>query len=1062
MSAEVAAINLGRTLATRVVRLWLDPRSREQESRMDMSALIRRRIPGLRAQRSVERQFEQIADAVAARLEPMCGHEFGDLDEGGRQAALRAVTAAFAHADLSDEAILGSDANPAELARRVRTAAPPPTGLGEAAAAFYELLLAECCDCYVQVLRRLPVFTERGITELLGRVGELGAELSRVLERLPVRSLYAPQGADQDAAFRREYLEFVSRTLDDVELFSFTAGQAPRTKLSVAYISLRVSTDEDGRSARRTGHGSVDRLRAGIGAWDTADQESSASVRVEAALKQSPRVLLRGEAGSGKTTLLNWLAVTAARGAFDGDLADWNGLVPVLLKLRQYAARELPRLEQLLDVTAGPLTGHMPAAWVDRQFQAGRVLLLVDGLDELVASERRKVRDWLRLLLGAYPDTRAVVTTRPTAASGDWLRSEGFAPVGLERMTPADLRAFVQQWHQAVQLRSGGAPCAPEELPHYERALMASLQDRPHLRALAATPLLAALLCALHLGRRGRLPRNRMELYRIALELLVQRRDAERGVPSALDIRLSLTDKLCLLRDLAWRLSDNNRSEIARDKALGHVAAKLRSMRHLDVDGGQVLDHLVTRSGVLRAPADDRIDFLHRSFQEYLAAEEAAEEDRIGNLIERAHLDTWRETIIMAAGHANRGQREELITGILDRAEAERRHARGLRLLAASCLETMESVPTGLAEPLDVNLGLLVPPRRKSDAESLAAVGDPVLGRLPRSLDGLTEAAARAAVRTAALIGGGGALDLLSSYAEEARIDVQDEIAQAWQYFDPDEYAQRVLAKLALENVLLVLSHPSQWGAATRLRSARKISISYPFSSGLAALEEFPRLSLLWIRRLVEENDLSPLADRSELENLAVNGHNRSGPLRNADVVADFTRLRRLQLSYWSALPSLPELPLPRSLGNLALGELPTDPELRFLDRLPQLEYASLEGSGRLRGLTDSAVIAGLGRLRLAGFDLTEQLRVLPTAGLRASHLSFFDCALPADLSPLNAIPSLTTVFFGKCHGPYPGPLDLSSLAGRPAHPRLTVEVGRTQVVTGIDRLGPGVRVRYL
>ncbi|GAA2356907.1 hypothetical protein GCM10010246_52830 [Streptomyces cuspidosporus] len=450
MSAEVAAINLGRTLATRVVRLWLDPRTREQESRMDMSALIRRRIPGLRAQRSVERQFEQIADAVAARREPMCGHEFGDLDEGGRQAALRAVTAAFARADLSDEAILGSDANPAELARRVRTAAPPPAGLGEAATGFYELLLAECCDCYVQVLRRLPVFTERGITELLGRVGELGTELSRVLERLPVRSLYAPQGADQDAAFRREYLEFVSRTLDDVELFSFTAGQAPRTKLSVAYISLRVSTDEDGRAARRTGHGSVDRLRAGIGAWDTADQESSASVRVEAALKQSPRVLLRGEAGSGKTTLLNWLAVTAARGAFDGDLADWNGLVPVLLKLRQYAARELPRLEQLLDFTAGPLTGHMPAAWVDRQFQAGRVLLLVDGLDELVASERRKVRDWLRLLLGAYPDTRAVVTTRPTAASGDWLRSEGFAPVGLERMTPADLRVFVQQWHQAV------------------------------------------------------------------------------------------------------------------------------------------------------------------------------------------------------------------------------------------------------------------------------------------------------------------------------------------------------------------------------------------------------------------------------------------------------------------------------------------------------------------------------------------------------------------------------------------------------------------------------------
>ncbi|MER7788340.1 NACHT domain-containing protein [Streptomyces sp. NPDC097640] len=1058
MSAEVAAINLGRTLATRVVRMWLDPRTREQESRMDMSALIRRRIPGLRAQRGVERQFEQIADAVAARLEPICGHEFRGLDEGGRRAALDAVTAAFAHADLSDEAILGSDANPAELARRVRTAAPPPTGLGEVETRFYELLLAECCDCYVQTLRRLPVFTERGVTELLGRVGELGSELSRVLERLPVRSLYAPQGADQDAAFRREYLEFISRTMDEVELFSFTAGQAPRTKLSVAYISLRVSTDEE-RAARRTGHGSVDRLRAGIGAWDTAEQESSASVRVEAALKQAPRVLLRGEAGSGKTTLLNWLAVTAARGSFGGDLADWSGLVPVLVKLRHYATRELPRLEQLLDVTAGPLTGHMPAAWVDRQFQAGRVLLLVDGLDELVASERRKVRDWLRLLLSAYPDTRAVVTTRPTAAGGDWLRSEGFAPVGLERMTPADLRAFVQQWHQAVQLHSGDAPCAPEELPHYERALVASLQDRPHLLALAANPLLAALLCALHLGRRSRLPRNRMELYRIALELLVQRRDAERGVPSALDVRLSLTDKLCLLRDLAWRLSDNNRSEIAREKALDHVTAKLRSMRHLDAEGGRALEHLVTRSGVLRAPADDRIDFLHRSFQEYLAAEEAAEEDRVGNLIERAHLDTWRETIIMAAGHANRGQREELITGILDRAEAERRHARGLRLLAASCLETMESVPVGLAERLDVNLGQLVPPRRRSDAESLAAVGDPVLGRLPRSLDGLSETAARAAVRTAALIGGGRALDLLSAYAEDGRTNVHKELARVWDYFAPDQYVRRVLCKLPLRDLHLTLSHPSQWATATWLGSVRRVSITYPFTPGLAALKEFPQLSQLWITRLKGDCDLRPLADHRALENLLVNG---TGPLKGTEVLDRFTRLRKLFLTYWSTLPPLDELPLPPSLTDLWLGYVPADPDLAFLDRLPKLEYLSLEGTGSLRGLMDSTAIADLGRLRLAGFDMTEQLGAWPSVGLRATELIFYECALPADLSPLHGITSVTRVFFGMCHGPYPGPLDLSSLEGRPSHPRLTVDVGRGQVVTGTNHLGPGIKLRYL
>ena len=55
----------------------------------------------------------------------------------------------------------------------------------------------------------------------------------------------------------------------------------------------------------------------------------------------------------------------------------------------------------------------------------------------------------------------------------------------------------------------------------YEGALLARLESAPHLRALAATPLLAALICALNLDRSTHLPRDRMGLYNAALELLL-------------------------------------------------------------------------------------------------------------------------------------------------------------------------------------------------------------------------------------------------------------------------------------------------------------------------------------------------------------------------------------------------------------------------------------------------------------------------------------------------------------------------------------------------------------
>ncbi|WHM36397.1 NACHT domain-containing protein [Streptomyces sp. BPTC-684] len=1052
MSAEVAAINLGRVVATRAVGLWLGPRRREQEARSAMAELVRVRVPGLRAQRGVERQFEQIADAVAGRLEPLLAHEFRDLTDAGRQAALVAVIDAFTRADLSDEAVIGSDADPAELARRIRRTAPVPTGLDEPAARFHDLLFSECCDCYVRILRRLPVFTERAVTELLGRTTSLGADVTLVLERLPVRSLYAPGGTGQDDAFRREYLELISRSLDEVELFSFASERAPRAKLSVAYVSLRATGDAGPRPARPGPP-----LRTGAGAWADGEDDSP-GVRVETALKNTARVLLRGEAGSGKTTLLQWLAVTAARGAFGGELADWNGRVPVLVKLRRYAGRELPLPEALLDSVAGPLTGHMPTAWLDRELAAGRVLLLVDGVDELLAGERRAVRDWLRGLLHAYPENQVVVTSRPAAARADWLRAEGFTALHLDRMRPPDLAAFIRQWHEAVREQGDQLPCAAEQLPHYERSLLTSLQDRPHLQSLATSPLLAALLCALHLNRRRQLPRNRMELYRIALEILVQRRDADRLVPSALDVPLSLTDRICVLQDLAWRLSDNNRSEIAWEQAATHVGAKTAAMRHLDgVDGQALLDHLVARSGVLRSPAEGRVDFLHRTFQEYLAAAEAAAEDRMGNLIERAHLDLWRETVVMAAGHANRSQREELIGGVLARASAEPRRARGLRLLAASCLETMTTVPEGVAGQLEDALSVLLPPRRRTDAEGLAGVGLAALRRLPESLDGLSEKAAIAVVRTAAVIGGDEALERLARYAGDWRPGVRSELVAVWQYFDPHEYARRVLAQLPLARTWLSLTHPTQWLALLELPQARSVSIRYAFKGGLAATDALGELDRLWLPMLRDTDDLSPLRHRLELISLSLWGN---VPLHDVEPLRELTSLKVLVLQDWLSLPPLEAVPVASELQSLGLGRLSPSTDLGRLTDLKRLHYLLLQGSGAPHGLIGLGTMERLGSLHLEGYNLSEWLHRQQSLPPKLVLVGFRNCVVPRDLGPLSTADRLHTLRLFNCRTPDNRPLALHTLARTPTQSKLTVRITGSTPYSAPASPIPGVRIK--
>ncbi|MFD3589612.1 NACHT domain-containing protein [Streptomyces sp. NPDC058683] len=1004
MSAEAAALRLGTTVARSAAQTWLGGKRREQERRMDMAELIRLRVPGLRLQRSVERQFGEMADAVFDRLAPFLDREFAGLTESGRLAVVNGVCDTFAAADLSDEAILATDANPAEVVRRVTRSVRPPVGLGEAEGRLYELLFAECVEYYVRIVRGLPVYEERALTELLARTTSLGTEIARVLEKLPDRSLFAPEGTNRDGDFRRRYLELVSTTLDEVELFRRASDRAAaQVRLSVAYVSLRATGDESGtRLARR----SLPLLRPDMSLWEEGGGEA-AGMRVEAALGGSRRVLLRGEAGSGKTTLLRWLAVTAARGAFTGELADWNGLTPVFVKLREFSGRALPVPEAMLDSVAGQITGVMPKAWVERQLADGKALLLIDGVDELLDAERRGVREWLRRLLAAYGEVRVVVTSRPAAAGADWLRREEFTALHLDRMTPPDLAAFVRQWHRAVQELGDELPCPAEELPRYEQSLLTSLKDRPHLQSLAGTPLLAAMLCAMHLNRGSQLPRDRMELYRNALHTLVHDRDANRNVPSALDSRLSLGDKLVLLRDLAWRLSDNNRSDVPLDQAALYVRRKLAGMRHLEEqDGDKVLAQLRGRSGVLRSPAEGRLDFVHRTFQEYLAAEEATEEDRIGNLVGRAHQDLWRETVIMAAGHANRPQREELLGGILDRADSEPRYGRKLRLLAAACQETVPELSESLAERLDTAVDTLLPPRRATEAIGLAAVGTSLLRKLPPSLGSLTEKAAVHTVRAVTLIGGPDALALLAGYVSEERDPVIDELILGWAYFDAEAYAERVLSRLPLEHHDVELTRSDQWRLLPRLPGLQSVTIQHQIHD-FTSVAELPPLATLIAWSLKGRVDLSVLRAHPNLGGLILYG---DISLSHLDALHELTRLAYLALDVRGG-PDLGRLRLGPKMRHLAFLTAGPETDLSVVKRHPDITVMDVYGSsyGIPKGLSTISTRTGLLNLGLHNIDVTSWLRAPDFVPPTVEHLTLHNCVLPDDPGALD-FPGVTVV----------------------------------------------------
>jgi hypothetical protein len=991
MTGLEAAAAVGKVVANRAGREWLAARSAASDRSKDLTELIRSSFPDRFARRKLERQLADIADSVEKRLTPLVEQEYGGLSDTDRAAALAEVEAALNRVDLSDETLFASDADPVRLARRVRALVPMPKGqLGEAGERLYDVALDECCDCLVRIVLGLSEFTPRAVAEVLSRLSDLGDQVAVALDRIPARSLDAPSGTQDDAEFERRYLEHLARTLDEIEVFGLRVeNYRPRATLSVAYISLTITAEDRRRD-------DVGPLKMAALTGDRRQEREPVTMRVEEMLARSARTLLRGQAGSGKSTLLGWLTVTAARGAFEGDLADWNGRVPFLVKLRSYAETGLPQPE---DFVRGPLRALMPAGWVHRVLHGGRGVLLVDGVDEVPYGHREQVRQWLRDLLALYPKLRTVVTSRPAAADTRWLASEGFRPMMMEPMTPDSLKELVRQWHVAVR-HTGSLPCEPEDLPAYEGNLLARLESGPHLRALATTPLLAAMLCALNLDHVTHLPRDRMGLYRAVLDLLLERRDVQRGIRSHPGVELEREQKERLLQELAWRLTVLGRSEISRATALRRIEERAKAMPRVRAPAEEILDYLLQRSGVIREPVPGRIDFVHRTVQEYLAARQAADDADMETLVAKAHLDQWRETVLMAVGHANAPLRRELMNGLLDRAESEPRHAHRVRMLVAACLETIPDVPRDSRERVERCVARLVPPRNATEARRLASAGEDVLRYLPESLEGLSEAQAVATVQTAWLVNGPRAMETLSRYAIDPRPMVQKELVTAWDYFDPRAYAERVLADAPLDGGGLAVDNPLLLPALGALRHLTRLDVRLPKGIGLECLAGLHALTE--VHAFASPESLPLLTEHSGIEIIWL------------EVAGDVT-----DVSPFLALPSLKELYLYPRRFTEGIG---------FVSRLPLLEGLGLDGLQEARDLSALTTQPGL------------------------TTLFLYSCEALADVDPLRRISGLRQLVLGNTQL---GNEQLAELAD--LHPRLSylglIENVRVDELTEITTL---------
>ncbi|MGW1390219.1 NACHT domain-containing protein [Streptomyces nigra] len=787
-----------------------------------------------------------------------------------QRAVVNAVThslSSLGHIDMDD--VQAVRLGYLELSRLLRSRNKAATlGLSSDAVLLHASVVDTACLHILHFFTTRSTFVPRTLVEQSRRIEELSSKIDVLIMRSP---------SPADGGFEERYARYISKKHGKLTIFGLDLPESSASwPLDAAYLSLQ--------------------------ATETVVGEVPLVLPAEKVLAGRDRVLLRGVAGSGKTTLVQWLAVSAVRNDLDERLLYLHGLVPFVLPLRSLTRNgaRLPAPDEFLASVGCPIAHAQPAGWYDRVLTAGRGLMLVDGIDEMPEGEREEARIWLKDLIASYPRNHWLVTSRPSAVREHWLAEEGFSELDLSPMSRDDIAAFVERWHRAA----GSADV-------YGKELLYAIRAKQELARLATNPLMCALICALHRDRRGYLPDGRKELYDAALSMLLSRRDRERGVYKVGDMRIGETHQVQLIQKLAYWLIRNGRSEMDKRDVLDLLSQALTAMPRVAEQGTvkQVYQHLLVRSGLLIEPIEGTMQFIHRTFQDYLGARAAVESLDFDFLGSNAHLDQWEDVVRMAVAHARPAERTRLLTSLVERGDSSADIRHRLHLLAAVCLDDATELDPLVRNEVQRRAGELIPPRTIAQARGLADVG-PVVLELLQGPEGITSDEAYFTVLTAVRVGTDAAISVLARFRAVDDLRVRAELALAWSRFDTDRYAEEVIAHLQEDDFYFVVS------------SSRE----------LKALRRFGGRSLVKIASSISPEDIKRYCVADRLVELCI-----AADLRCSwEWLGDFPRLTRLTLE--NSLPEIDVTSL-RQVFSLRTLRLPAGTRVVGAERLsPGLE----------------------------------------------------------------------------------------------------------------------------
>jgi formylglycine-generating enzyme required for sulfatase activity/predicted phosphodiesterase len=363
-------------------------------------------------------------------------------------------------------------------------------------------------------------------------------------------------------------------------------------------------------------------------------------------------IVILGDPGAGKTTHLRRLLLWCLKGdpQKHGLAAD---IVPVFLPLRELKALD-KGLDAFIEKRLEDAHLGIPPGFGRRLMARGNLLLLFDGLDEVVdAEDRGLVSRWIAKALRANATCYFAVTCRFAGYTEQTRLDEHFLEMHMRPLKDEQAEAFVRTWYRLVQ-KSIMTDAAQAEIEAKQKAddLIQRLKA-PEFKArrvleMTRNPLLLTNICLVHLDRGGKLPERRIRLYEECTDVLLELWRRAADVRTTIDAE---SGRRVLQPVAYWLHQQKGRTRASAQELAPVMDPAIQAAGWPNGSAADFLEAVRNQSGLLTGWDQQNYGFMHLGFQEYLAAGEvrrqSVENPQILRELAAKFGDSWWQEVIL-------------------------------------------------------------------------------------------------------------------------------------------------------------------------------------------------------------------------------------------------------------------------------------------------------------------------------------------------------------------------------------------------------------------------------